>query len=42
MDQLAHTFVNNVNEIHRQGFKAEGFPTNLKGDQINFFQEIKP
>ena len=42
MDELAHTFVNNVNDIHRQGFKAEGFPTNLKGDQIDFFQEMGP
>ena len=40
MDELAHNFVNNVNDIHRQGFKAEGLPDNLKGDQINFFQEI--
>ena len=42
MDELAYNFVNRVNDIHRQGFKAEGYPANLRGDQINFFQEIGP
>ena len=41
MDDLAFNFSNEVNAIHRKGFRStNNIPENLAGDQINFFTEL--